>query len=173
MIPNLPQTSRAALTPAQAKTLDAAAAIRQAPDATEAAFMASIGTMPPPHANPGKVEAWTRRSGDLTLVLQAGWDGMRRRTVRLGTPMAYIPVQAGISVAAGSRRTGRPLEGTKGNRLRRAHRWRRGARCPSCRHLSGARGSRNLVCRPRLQLNHGIEGPESTSRMIVSIVYRF
>ena len=36
---------------------------------------------------------------------------------------------AGISVAAGSRRTGRPLEGTKGNRLRRAHRWRRGARC--------------------------------------------
>ena len=75
MIPNLPQTSRAALTPAQAKTLDAAAAIQPGARCDRSSiYGASIGTMHPPHANTGKVEAWTRRSGDLTLVLQAGWD---------------------------------------------------------------------------------------------------
>lgn len=80
----------APLTPAQAKVLDAAAAIRQAPDATEAAFMArQLVQCTLPHANPGKVEAWTRRSGDLTLVLQAGWDEEKNSSI--GYPYGSIP----------------------------------------------------------------------------------
>lgn len=78
------------LTPAQAKLLDAAAEIRQNPDATEAAFMArQLVQCTLPHTNPGKIEAWTRRSGDLTLILQAGWD--EEKNCSMGYPYGSIP----------------------------------------------------------------------------------
>ena len=77
-------------TSADRKFLDTATAIRQQPDAAEAAFMArQLVQCTLPHTNPGKVEAWQRRSGNLCLVIQPGWDGEEARSI--GIPTGRFP----------------------------------------------------------------------------------
>jgi Plasmid encoded RepA protein len=78
------------LTPARQKLLEAAAAIRIEPDEAEAAFMARhLVQCTLPHSNPGNVQRWLRRSGNLTLVIQPGWDTQKDSS--LGYPYGSIP----------------------------------------------------------------------------------
>jgi hypothetical protein len=42
-----------------------------------------------PHRNPGNVEAWTRKNGNLTLAIQPGWDHDAGKSV--GYPFGSIP----------------------------------------------------------------------------------
>ena len=43
-----------------------------------------------PHSNPGdELRAWTRRSGNVSLVIQPGWDGDKERTI--GYPYGCLP----------------------------------------------------------------------------------
>ena len=59
------------LTPAQENLLNAAADIRQDPDAAEAAYMArQLVQCTLPHSNPGDVPAWGRTNGSLTLGIR-------------------------------------------------------------------------------------------------------
>src|SRR5690349_17189436 len=46
-----------------------------------------LGTLP--HSDPGKVEAWSRTNGNLTLTIRPGWDYKRRRSY--GYPYGIIP----------------------------------------------------------------------------------
>jgi len=56
---------------AQRKLIEAAAIIREDPDAAERAFMArQLVQCTLPHTNPGDVEQWTRRSGNLVLGIR-------------------------------------------------------------------------------------------------------
>jgi Plasmid encoded RepA protein len=91
-IGNIPLLKQIAhdLTPAYQKLLDDVLIIRQQPDAAEAAFMArQLVQYTLPHTNPGSVEAWQRRSGNLSLVIQPGWDAEKGRSV--GYPYGTIP----------------------------------------------------------------------------------
>lgn len=63
------------VSPAMARVLDAAAEILDTPNPSPAdiAFMARwLVQTTLPHTDPGNVPTWTRRNGDLVLVLQAG-----------------------------------------------------------------------------------------------------
>jgi hypothetical protein len=72
------------------KLLDSVKEIRQEPDAGEAAFMArQLVQCTLPHANPGSVEAWQRRSGSMSLVIQPGWDAAANCS--MGYPYGTIP----------------------------------------------------------------------------------
>jgi hypothetical protein len=42
-----------------------------------------------PHSDPGKVDAWSRTNGNLTLTIRPGWDHEKRRS--LGYPYGVIP----------------------------------------------------------------------------------
>jgi hypothetical protein len=78
------------VTPTQQKFLEAAAVIRLDPDDTEAAFMARhLVQCTLPHSNPGNVEQWARRNGNLTLGIQRGWDFEKNCPV--GHPYGVIP----------------------------------------------------------------------------------
>ncbi len=78
------------LTASQQKLMDAAAVIRMSPGDTEAAYMArELVQCTLPHANPGKIDAWQRRNGPLTLTLRAGWDNKKNCSV--GHPYGTIP----------------------------------------------------------------------------------
>jgi hypothetical protein len=80
----------APLTCAQLDLIDAAAAIHEAPDAVERAFMArQLVLCTLPHSDPGNVEAWTRRTGNGSLTIQRGWDAEARRSI--GYPYGTIP----------------------------------------------------------------------------------
>jgi len=84
------QAKASAMTPAKQKLLEAAAAIRLDPDEAEAAFMARhLVQCTLPHSNPGTVQRWLRRSGNLTLVIQPGWDTQKDSS--LGYPYGSIP----------------------------------------------------------------------------------
>jgi hypothetical protein len=90
--PKLKKRVKAAapLTRAQEKFLDAATVIRMNPADTDAAFMArELVQCTLPHTNPGKVEAWERRNGNLTLSIRAGWDTEKKSSV--GYPYGIIP----------------------------------------------------------------------------------
>ena len=85
-----PAPSPPALTLSQKKLIEAATAIRLDPDAVERAYMArQLVQCTLPHRNPGKVEAWERRNGNLALVIQPGWDSEKKRPV--GYPYGTIP----------------------------------------------------------------------------------
>jgi hypothetical protein len=78
------------LTPAQQKLIEAAAIIQLDPANTEAAFMARhLVQCTLPHSNPGKIEVWERRNGNLTLAIRPGWDGEKRCSI--GYPYGSIP----------------------------------------------------------------------------------
>lgn len=77
-------------TKAQMELLDAAAAIREAPDAAERAFMArQLVLCTLPHTDPGNVDSWTRRTGNLALGIQSGVDFDTGR--KIGFPYGSIP----------------------------------------------------------------------------------
>lgn len=77
-------------TKAQLQLLDAAAAIREAPDAAEKAFMArQLVLCTLPHSDPGNVEAWTRKTGNGALTIQRGWNHETGRA--MGYPFGTIP----------------------------------------------------------------------------------
>ena len=79
-----------AITPAKQKFIEAAAVIRLDANDTEAAFMARhLVQCTLPHSNPGKVEAWVRRNGNLALVIQPGWDTEENCSV--GYPYGVLP----------------------------------------------------------------------------------
>jgi hypothetical protein len=77
-------------TRAQAQLVDAILAIHDAPDAVEKAFMARqliLCTLP--HSDPGNVDAWTRRTGNVSLGIQSGVDFETGR--KIGFPYGSIP----------------------------------------------------------------------------------
>ncbi len=92
---NLPIVKRAikevAFAASHEKLLDAATVIRLEPDDVERAYMArQLVQCTLPHRNPGNDKpAWTRQSGNLTLVIQPGWDGKKEAPV--GFPYGSIP----------------------------------------------------------------------------------
>jgi hypothetical protein len=80
------------LTDAHMRIITAGGEIRTppAPDPAEAAYMArQLVQATLPHSNPGKVESWSRRNGNLTLRIRTGWDHLRDRS--LGYPYGTIP----------------------------------------------------------------------------------
>ena len=78
------------VTPAQQKFLEAASVIRLDPNDTEAAFMARhLVQCTLPHSNPGNVEQWARRNGNITLGIQRGWDF--EKNCAIGHPYGSIP----------------------------------------------------------------------------------
>jgi hypothetical protein len=65
--------SRAPLTRSQEKLIASAMDILSNPDASEPAFLArELVQCTLPHRDPGKVESWSRRNGNLTLTLWPG-----------------------------------------------------------------------------------------------------
>lgn len=78
------------VTPAQLKFTEAAVSIRLDPESTEWAFMARhLVQCTLPHKNPGNVERWTRRNGNLTLGITPGQDFEKDRCI--GYPYGVIP----------------------------------------------------------------------------------
>jgi hypothetical protein len=81
-----------ALTPTTRRLIDAAAGImgEPAPTDRDRAFMArQLVQATLPHSDPGKVEAWQRTNGNLTLVIRPGWDSKKRCSV--GYPYGTVP----------------------------------------------------------------------------------
>lgn len=77
-------------TKAQLELLDAATAIREAPDAVERAFMArQLVLCTLPHSDPGDVEAWTRKTAAGALSIQRGWDAEAGKPI--GHPFGTVP----------------------------------------------------------------------------------
>lgn len=77
-------------TKAQLDLIDAATAIREAPDAVERAFMArQLVLCTLPHSDPGDVEAWTRKTAAGALSIQRGWDGEAGKPI--GHPFGTVP----------------------------------------------------------------------------------
>jgi Plasmid encoded RepA protein len=77
-------------TRAQLDLVEAAAAIREQPDAAERAFMARqliLCTLP--HTDPGNVETWIRRAGNAALGIQPAFDFETGR--KIGFPYGTIP----------------------------------------------------------------------------------
>jgi len=80
----------AVVTPAKQKFIEAAVAIRLDPENPEWAFMARhLVQCTLPHKNPGDVEQWARRNGNLTLGIIPGRDFEKNRS--LGYPYGVIP----------------------------------------------------------------------------------
>jgi hypothetical protein len=78
------------LTTVQRRLIDAAVAIRQAPDAAEKAYMArQLVQCTLPHSDPGGAPVWVRRDGNAALVLQPGWNVGENRSY--GYPYGVIP----------------------------------------------------------------------------------
>ncbi|MBV8524986.1 MAG: hypothetical protein JOY71_23180 [Acetobacteraceae bacterium] len=80
------------LTPQHMRIIQAGGEIRTQPepDPADIAFMArQLIQATLPHSDPGKVEIWERRNGNLTLRIRPGWDHDRNRA--LGYPYGTIP----------------------------------------------------------------------------------
>lgn len=72
------------------KLLSIAGEIRLDPDKTESAFMArQLVQATLPHKNPGDIEAWSRKNGDLTLTIRSGWDDKNNK--KIGYPYGTLP----------------------------------------------------------------------------------
>ncbi len=60
------------------------------PDKTEAGFMArQLVQATLPHKNPGSVEAWSRKNGNLTLTIRSGWNSKEEKSI--GYPYGSLP----------------------------------------------------------------------------------
>lgn len=83
--------SRKAPTRAHRKLMDTAVKISMArPSDQDATYMArELVQCTLPHRNPGNIEVWTRRNGNLTLAVQPGWDHDARKSA--GYPFGSIP----------------------------------------------------------------------------------
>lgn len=78
------------VTPAKQKFIDAAASILLDPENKEWAFMARhLVQCTLPHKNPGNVEQWARRNGNLTLGITPGRDF--EKNCSIGYPYGVIP----------------------------------------------------------------------------------
>lgn len=78
------------VSPQKMKLICAAGDIRLDPDKTESAFMArQLVQATLPHKNPGNVQAWSRKNGDLTLTIRPGWDEEKNEII--GYPYGTIP----------------------------------------------------------------------------------
>ncbi|MBV8095986.1 MAG: hypothetical protein JO110_22700 [Acetobacteraceae bacterium] len=80
------------LTAQHMRIIQAGAEIRTTPepDLADIAYMArQLIQATLPHSDPGKVEAWSRTNGNLTLTIRPGWDYKRRRSY--GYPYGTIP----------------------------------------------------------------------------------
>src|SRR5919202_630630 len=78
------------VTPAQKALLDAGQLIQETPDQAELAFLArQLVQCTLPHTNPGDVPRWLRRNGNLSLIIQPGWDA--KKDVSVGYPFGTIP----------------------------------------------------------------------------------
>jgi len=72
------------------KLIAIAGDIRLDPDKTESAFMArQLVQATLPHKNPGDVQAWSRKNGDLILTIRPGWDEKKKKLI--GYPYGTIP----------------------------------------------------------------------------------
>lgn len=72
------------------KLISVAGDIRLDPDKTESAFMArQLVQATLPHKNPGNVQAWSRKNGNLTLTIRPGWDDEKKKNI--GYPYGTIP----------------------------------------------------------------------------------
>lgn len=79
-----------AVTPASLKLVDSALEIQSRPDEVDEAFMARhLVQCTLPHTNPGKLEAWERRNGNLTLIIRPGWDSETKSS--FGYPYGVLP----------------------------------------------------------------------------------
>src|ERR1035438_470732 len=77
-------------TRARLELIEAAATIREEPDAAERAFMArQLVQCTLPHSNPGNVPLWKRSSGNTTLAIQPGIDIDTEKSI--GYPYGTIP----------------------------------------------------------------------------------
>lgn len=77
-------------TRAQLELIEAAATIREQPDAAERAFMVrQLVLCTLPHSDPGNVETWTRRAGNAALGIQPAFDFETGR--KIGFPFGIIP----------------------------------------------------------------------------------
>lgn len=79
------------VTPAQLKIIDAAASIMGEPPSDEdRAYIArQLVQATLPHSNPGSVEVWSRRNGNLTLVIQPGYNIKAGKSY--GYPYGTVP----------------------------------------------------------------------------------
>lgn len=79
------------ITAAQRKIIEAGAGIAlDNPSAEDRAFMArQLVQATLPHKNPGDVRVWTRANGNLTLVIQPGWNAKENKS--FGYPYGTIP----------------------------------------------------------------------------------
>jgi hypothetical protein len=78
------------ISPQKMKLISIAGDIRLDPDKTESAFMArQLVQATLPHKNPGNVQAWSRKNGDLTMTIRPGWDEKKEKTI--GFPYGAIP----------------------------------------------------------------------------------
>lgn len=76
--------------PVKAELVKSAATIAARPNDAELAYQArSMMQCTLPHRNPGEVPIWARRNGDLTLMLQPGYDDKTLKS--LGFPFGEIP----------------------------------------------------------------------------------
>jgi hypothetical protein len=87
-----PPTGPSMTTTKQRQMVDTAVEIRAnpTPTARDHAFMArQLVQATLPHRDPGKVEAWQRKNGNLTLVIRPGWDSKRQCSI--GYPYGTVP----------------------------------------------------------------------------------
>ena len=87
---SLTKDSLLSISPQKIKLIAVAGDIRLDPDKTESAFMArQLVQATLPHKNPGNVQAWSRKNGDLTLTLRPGWDEKKEKSI--GYPYGILP----------------------------------------------------------------------------------
>lgn len=78
------------ISPQKMKLLSVAGDIRLDPGKTESAFIArQLVQATLPHKNPGNVQAWSRKNGDLTMTIRPGWDEKKEKII--GYPYGTIP----------------------------------------------------------------------------------
>ena len=86
----LDQNNLSSISSQKMKLISMASEIRLDPDKTNAAFMARhLVQATLPHKNPGNVEAWSRKNGNLTLTIRPGWD--HKKSESIGYPYGTIP----------------------------------------------------------------------------------
>jgi hypothetical protein len=93
------------MTPAKLRLIEAVTAIRSDPENVEWAFMArQLVQCTLPHRNPGNVEAWQRKNGNVSLVIRPGWDHDEQRPI--GYPYGSIPRLLLFWIVTEAKRTG-------------------------------------------------------------------
>jgi hypothetical protein len=80
----------ASISPQKMKLISTAEEIRLDPDKAESAFIArQLVQATLPHKNPGDVQAWSRKNGNLTLTIRPGWNLKKEKSI--GYPYGTLP----------------------------------------------------------------------------------